>query len=187
MDGEWHVYEEIFATSQARVLRFLADYVGQSFYEQEIVEGTGVSRSAVNLAARSLHQAGLLHKEQRGRMNFYAADDHHPFVRQFKVLNTITQLEPLLQALRPLTRQITLFGSCAEGIDTADSDVDLFILTSDRSQVMKIISRHGFKRPIQPVVLNNQELAAMKEQEAAFYVQVQRGIVLWKVEDELAA
>jgi hypothetical protein len=52
---------------------------------------------------------------------------------------------------------------------------------------MKIISRHSFKRPIQPVVLNNQELAAMKEQEAAFYVQVQRGIVLWKVEDELAA
>jgi hypothetical protein len=68
------------------------------------------------------------------------ADDHHPFVRPFKVLNTVAQLEPLLQALRPLTRQITLFGSCAEGIDTADSDVDLFILTSDRSQVMKIIS-----------------------------------------------
>ena len=65
-----------------RVLRFLAHHAGQSFYEQEIVERIDVSRSAVNLATRALHQAGLLRRERRGRMNFYAADDRHPFVRQ---------------------------------------------------------------------------------------------------------
>jgi predicted nucleotidyltransferase len=180
------VYEEIFATSQARVLRFLAYHSGQSFYEQEIVEHTGVSRSAVNLATRSLHQAGLLLKERRGRMNFYTADDVHPFVRQFKVLSTIAQLEPLLRALRPLARQVTLFGSGADGTDTADSDVDLFILASDRSRVMAAISHHRSERRIQPVIVNNQEFAAMKEREPAFYAQVQRGIVLWRGEDELA-
>jgi len=121
----------IFATSQAQVLRFLVRHIGQSFYEQEIVERTGVSRSAVNLAARALHQVGLLILDQRGRMNFYAADDRHPFVRQFKVLDTIARLEPLLQELRPLARRILLFGSCAVGLDTVDSDVDLFILASD--------------------------------------------------------
>jgi DNA-binding transcriptional ArsR family regulator len=110
------------------VLRFLARHVGQSFYEQEIVERIDVSRSAVNLATRALHQAGLLLREQRGRMNFYAADDRHPFVRYFKVLDTIARLEPLLRELRPLARRIVLFGSCAEGTDTADSDVDPFIL-----------------------------------------------------------
>jgi len=180
------LYEEIFATSQARVLRFLAYHIGQSFYEQEIVEHSGVSRSAVNLATKSLHQAGLLLRERRGRMNFYAADDHHPFVRQFKVLNSIAELEPLLKALRPLARQVTLFGSCAEGTDTTASDVDLFILAPERSQVMVAISHHSSKRRIQPVILNSQELAAMKDREASFYTQVQRGIVLWRVEDELA-
>jgi predicted nucleotidyltransferase len=187
LDGELSVYEEIFATSQARVLSFLAYQTGQSFYEQEIVEHTGVSRSAVNLATRVLHQAGLLRKARRGRMNFYAADDHHPFVRQFKVLNTIAQLEPLLKELRSLTRQIILFGSCAEGSDTADSDVDLFILAPDRSQVMAAISHHRFERPIQPVIVNNQEFVVMKEAEPSFYAQVQRGIVLWRDQDELAA
>jgi predicted nucleotidyltransferase len=180
------MYEEILATSQARVLRFLAYHTGQSFYEQEIVDHTGVSRSAVNLATRALHQVGLLRKEQRGRMNFYAADDRHPFVRQFKILHTIAQLEPLLRELRPLTRQITLFGSCAEGSDTADSDVDLFILASDRRQVMAAVNHHRSERRIQPVVVNNQEFVAMKEGEPAFYAQVQRGIVLWRDEDELA-
>jgi len=181
------MYEEIFATSQGQVLRFLAYRVGQSFYEQEIVERTDVSRSAVNLATRSLHQAGLLLRERRGRMNFYAADDRHPFVRQFKVLDTVARLEPLLRELRPLTRRIILFGSCAEGTDAVDSDVDLFILASDRSQVMAAISHCRFDRPTQPVVMNNQELVVMKQEESAFYAQVQRGIVLWEAMNELAS
>jgi predicted nucleotidyltransferase len=181
------MYEEIFATSQGHVLRFLARHVGQSFYEQEIVERTDVSRSAVNLATRSLHQAGLLLREQRGRMNFYTADDRHPFVRQFKVLDTVARLEPLLRQLRPLARRIILFGSCAEGTDAADSDVDLFILASARSQVMALISHCRFDRPIQPVVMNNQELVALKQEEPAFYTQVQRGIVLWEAMDELTS
>ena len=181
------MYEEIFATSQGQVLRFLAHHVGQSFYEQEIVERTDVNRSAVNLATRSLHQSGLLLREQRGRMNFYTADDRHPFVRRFKVLDTVARLEPLLRQLRPLARRVILFGSCAEGTDTADSDVDLFILASDRSQVMALISHYHFDRPIQPVVMNNQELAVMKQEEPAFYTQVQRGIVLWEAIDELVS
>ena len=181
------MYKEIFATSQGQVLRFLARHIGQSFYEQELVEHTDVSRSAVNLATRSLYQAGLLLRERRGRMNFYAVDDRHPFVRQFKVLDTVARLEPLLRKLRPLARRVALFGSSAEGTDAADSDVDLFILASDRSQVMAAISHARFDRRIQPVVVNNQELAAMKEKESAFYTQVQRGITLWEAIDELAS
>jgi len=175
------IHEKLFATSYAQVLRFLALHVGQSFYEREIVEGSGASRSAVNLAARALQQAGLLTCERRGRMNFYAVSDRHPLVRQFKLLDTIAQLEPLLARLRPVSRRVVLFGSCAQGTDTADSDVDLFILTSDRSQAMKIISHNNLSRPVQPVIVSNQELAAMKQDDRAFYEQVQQGIVLWEM------
>lgn len=180
------IEEKIFATSYAQVLRFLARHVGQSFYEREIVENTGVSRSAVNLAANALYDAGLLTRERRGRMNFYAADDRHPFVRQFKVLDTITQLQPLLAQLHPLSRRIILFGSCAQGTDMANSDVDLFILSPHRSQVIAIISRNNLDRPVQPVIISNQELATMKQNDRAFYEQVRQGIVLWEAGDELA-
>lgn len=179
------VFEPLFAASPARVLRFLARNTGKSFFEREIVEATGVSRSAVNLATRTLHQAGLLLCERRGRMNFYAADDRHPFVRQFKVLDTLVQLELLQKEMRPLVRQIILFGSCAEGTNTNESDIDLFILTSERSRVMALISQYPADHRIQPVILNNQELAAVKEKDAAFYEQVRRGIVLWETVDEL--
>jgi hypothetical protein len=179
------MYDKICSTSQARVLGFLSDHIGRSFYEQEIVSHTRLSRSAVNLATRSLHQCGLLLREQRGRMSFYSADDRHPFVRQFKVLGIIAHLEPLVRALRPLARRVILFGSCARGTNTADSDVDLFIQASDRRPVLNAIRSLQIGWPIQPVIANNQELAALKERDPAFYKQIQRGIVLWEANDEL--
>jgi predicted nucleotidyltransferase len=68
-------------------------------------------------------------------------------------------LEPFLRQLQPLSRRIVLFGSGAQGTDGADSDVDLFVLTPDRSQVMALISHNRLERPVQPVIVSNQELA----------------------------
>lgn len=181
------IYEKLLSTSYAQVLRFLARNASRSFYEREIVEGTDVSRSAVNLACNALYQAGLLTRERRGRMNFYAVADRHPFVRQFKVLDTIARLEPLLAKLRPLSHRVVLFGSCAQGTDTADNNVDLFILAADRSQVMALIGYSNFNRLVRPVAVNNQELAAMKQNDWSFYQQVRQGIVLWEATDEAAA
>lgn len=181
------MYEELFSNAQAKVLRLLCNHLGQSFYEREIVDLAGVSRSAVNLATRSLYENGLLVREQRGRMNFYAADDRHPVVRQFKVFDTIAGLEPILQSLRPLTQRLILFGSAAEGTDTAESDIDLFILAADRPQVLEALRHSEMGTRIQPVIVNSQELVALKEAEPAFYGQIQRGIRLWETGDERAA
>jgi hypothetical protein len=60
-------------------------------------------------------------------------------------------------------------------------------VASDRNQVMAAISHFHFDQRIQPVVVNSQELAAMKQEEPAFYAQVKRGIVLWEAIDELAS
>lgn len=185
MNWQERMFDHIFATSYGRVLRFLARHSGQSFYEREIGEATGLSRSAVNLAARSLYQAGLLQKKRRGRMNFYAANDRHPFVRQFKVLDTIASLEGLLHRLRPLARRIILFGSCAQGMDTAESDVDLFILTADRDAVRAVLRENRTGRALQAVIADLQELAELKEKDAAFYAEIQRGLVLWEAADGL--
>jgi DNA-binding transcriptional ArsR family regulator len=186
MEESW-MYEGLFSSSQAKVLSFLCDHIGQSYYEGEIAEQSGVSRSAVNLATRALYQAGLLLRERRGRMNFYMADDRHPVVRQFKVLNTVARLEPILQELRPLAHRVILFGSSAKGDDMAESDIDLFVLARDRRQVMAAIRQHLFGRSIQPMIVNSQELATIKESEPAFYAQVQQGITLWEATNELAA
>lgn len=185
MNWQEGMFDRVFATSHGRVLRFLARHSGRSFYEREIKEATGLSRSAVNLAARALYQAGLLQRQRRGRMNFYAANDRHPFVRQFKVLDTIVSLEGLLYRLRPLARRIILFGSCAQGTDSAESDVDLFILTAEREAVRAVVRENRMERALQVVIADLQELVELKERDATFYAEIQRGLVLWEAEDEL--
>ncbi|PIV25761.1 MAG: hypothetical protein COS37_09895, partial [Anaerolineae bacterium CG03_land_8_20_14_0_80_58_20] len=100
-------FEALFSASQARVLLFLARNTGRIFFEREIVDATGVSRSAVNMATQSLRKTSLVDRERRGRMNFYAVNDRHPFVRQFKILDTLVSLESVLKDLRPLSRQVT--------------------------------------------------------------------------------
>lgn len=185
MNWQKHMFDKVFATSHGRVLRFLARHSGQSFYEHEIGEATGLSRSAVNLATRFLHQAGLLQVERRGRMNFYTANDAHPFVRQFKVLDTIACLESLLHRLRPLARRIILFGSCASGTDNADSDVDLFILSPDPCKVRAVLHKNQADRALQAIVVDLQELGELKEKDFAFYTEIQRGLVLWEAKDGL--
>ncbi len=117
-------------------------------------------------------------------MNFYTAADRHPFVRQFKVLDVIAQLEPLLEQLRPLSRRIVLFGSCAQGTGTDDSDIDLFILAPERSRIMAVISHSDLAQSVQPIIVNNQEFVAMKENDRVFYEQLQQGIVLWESNEE---
>jgi len=179
------IFDALFSASQARVLLFLSRNTGEAFFEREIVEATDVSRSAVNLATRALHKTGLIHRDHRGRMNFYRVNELHPFVRQFKTLDTIASLETLLVELRSLSRQIILFGSRADGTNAQSSDIDLFILSSEREKVMKIVGRYRLKYPIQAMVMNNQELVEMKEKDAAFYAQVKRGLVLWEASDEL--
>ena len=179
--------EILFANAEAKVLRFLCDHLDQSFYEREIADQAGVSSSAVNLAARTLYEHGLLLREERGRMNFYVADDRHPVVRQFKVLGTVADLEPILNSLRPLAQRLILFGSAAEGTDTAESDIDLFILAADRRQVLDALRRSEMGARIQPVIVNSQELVELKEAEPAFYRQIQCGVHLWEMSDERAA
>jgi predicted nucleotidyltransferase len=179
------IFEALFSASQARVLLFLARNSGKAFFEREIVDAANVSRSAVNMAARALHENGLIHRERRGRMNFYRVNEIHPFILQFKKLDTLASIEPMLAELRPLSRQIILFGSRADGTNVETSDIDLFILSAEREKVMKIIGRYGMKLPIQAVVMNNQELVEMKEKDAAFHAQVKRGMTLWEANNEL--
>lgn len=181
------IFDALFSASQARVLLFLSRNTGRAFFEREIVDATDVSRSAVNMAAHALYESGLVHRERRGRMNFYRVNDLHPIIRQFKTLDTLASIESLLAELRPLSRQIILFGSRADGTNTAASDIDLFILSAEREKVMKTIGRYGMKLPVQPVVMNNQELVEMKEKDAAFHAQVKRGMVVWEANDELGA
>jgi predicted nucleotidyltransferase len=91
---------------------------------------------------------------------------------------TTTELNQLITDLKKITEKIILFGSCATGDDTSESDIDLFILTQDTKKVNDYLKKERLERTIQAVVVNAPGLVKLREKDKAFYQEINKGIVL---------
>lgn len=162
---------------------FLVDPM-EECYEREVVRRTGVSKGSTNKILRLLANLGFLISERKGRMVFYRLDLREPVVRQFKVLINIYALEKLLSQLKQYSRRVVLFGSCARGVDVKDSDIDLFILTSEKEHVRKKISEFNRKseRKLPAIIVDANEFARLKRQDKPLNENIESGITLWEIE-----
>jgi predicted nucleotidyltransferase len=181
-----HMFKKMnFITSKGlNVLHFLLVNPMEQFHEREIVRRTGVSVGAVNQILRKLHEAGLVEKDKRGRTNLYKANLKSPVARQFKILFNVLTLSDLINKVKQVSERIVLFGSCAEGTDVEDSDIDLFVLTSDTETVQHEVRVYEQKidRRLSPIIIDSSELAKMKKRDKPLYERIVRGIVLWERE-----
>ena len=166
------------------VLYFLLSNPMEQFHEREIVRRTGVSVGAVNQILRRFQRGGLVEKDRRGKTNLYRANLRNPVARQFKVLFNVFALSDLVDKVKHISDRIVLFGSCAEGTDVKDSDIDLFILTSDTETVNREVRRCEQKidRKLSLIVVNPNDLAKMKTRDKPLYERISRGMTLWERE-----
>jgi predicted nucleotidyltransferase len=162
---------------------FLADPLKEC-YEREVARRAGVSRGSAHRILRLLFELGFLDREERGRMLIYRLNLKEPVVRQFKILVNIFALRKLVEKLKMRSRRIVLFGSCAQGLDVKESDVDLLIIVLEKESVRRIIS--GFnresERKVAAVVVDVNEFVRLKREDRPLYENVERGVVLWEAE-----
>ena len=162
---------------------FLSDPM-QDYHEREVMRRTKVSKGSANKILRLLSGLGFLMRERRGRMMFYRLNRTEATVKQFKVLVTVYALKELTDHVKEECRRIVLFGSCAQGTDTKDSDIDLLVLTSAKSSVRK--KMHDFNRTsdrkITPVIVDMNELTKLKREDKPLYDNIERGMALWEKE-----
>lgn len=73
-----------------------------------------------------------------------------------------------------------LFGSCATGEDTEQSDIDLFIETTDRPGVNGILSKAGaiILRKISPVIVSPEESVRLRTRDRPLFERIQAGKIL---------
>jgi predicted nucleotidyltransferase len=117
-------------------------------------------------------------------MAFYRLAMGNPVVRQFKVLSNVYHLKTLLDRIKEDSRRIILFGSCADGTDTSESDIDLFVLTSNKSTVRREVSkfnRSGDRRVV-PIVVDANKFVKLRKEDESLYERIQKGILLWEKE-----
>ena len=162
-----------------KILIFLARHTNQEFYMREIAKSISKSVGGTHSALKSLCISNLVKEKKSGKNIYYRINDTNPSIKNFKIFMTTTELNPLINELKKTVEKIILFGSCATGNDTSDSDIDLFILTQDTKKVNDYLKKKYLGRMIQAVVVNAAGMVKLKEKDKAFYQEINEGIVLW--------
>lgn len=175
----------IISTNIQKVLKFFCLNPGKLFYEREVAKGAQISYGSANSVLRKLHKAGVLQRDMRGRMCYYRIDVSGPYIKEFKTLVNILMLEPVIGKLKKHSRKVVLYGSWAEGTDADESDIDLFVVSSEEENVRKIIDKYSVTEKIankkmQCVIYDPADLINIREREKVFLGQVDKGKVLWE-------
>jgi predicted nucleotidyltransferase len=179
------LHSYIIATNNQKVLSLLAKFTDQDFYEREISRRLGISSGSANRALNELFSSGVITRRREGKMFFYSIDHPDATIIALKKIINILLIEPLSEKLKKHSNRIVLYGSCALGTDTAESDFDVFVVSNRKKEVSNIISNFKFPRGyenirIQSVIKTPIELLKAGKSDHAFMEEIELGIVLWE-------
>jgi len=179
------LHSHIIVTSNQKVLSLLAKFSDREFYERQVARRLGIAYGSANRTLNELFSTGSVTRRREGKMYFYSIDPSTAAVIEFKKMVNLMLVEPLVEELKKISNRIVLYGSCALGTDTSESDLDLFVVSNSKEEVSNAISNFKFPRGyenihIQTVIKTPVELLEGDEREQAFIEEVERGIVLWE-------
>jgi predicted nucleotidyltransferase len=165
-----------------KVLYLFHDDPMQELHEREVVRRAKVSKGSANQILRKLSEVGILERNKRGRMVFYKLNFKSAVAKQFRILFNVYSLKELIESLKPYSKRILLFGSCSEGTDIKESDVDILIFTNEKDKVKSKVGLHQKKieRRIAPVIVNSNEFAKLRKEDKPLYERIVKGITLWE-------
>jgi predicted nucleotidyltransferase len=167
-----------------KVLEFFFANSMREFHEREILRQAKVSKGSANKILRWLADLDFLSRERRGRMVFYKLNIKNPAVKQLKILSNVWRLREFINENREKSKKIVLFGSCAEGTDVGESDIDLLIIAEEKKLLNQAVSKFNLRseRKISPIILDMEEFVKMKRSDQPLYERIDRGIVLWETD-----
>jgi predicted nucleotidyltransferase len=165
-------------------LSHLSRHPDREFYVRELAREIGASLGGCHNALKELQELGLARSRKSGRNLYYAVDGANPAIRHFKILTNLLEFRELVDGLRPISLKVVLFGSCASGTDTADSDIDVLVIANEPEVAWEIVKSVELPRKLQAVILTPGQLLQSREKDPAFHAEVDKGIVLHRAEDE---
>lgn len=123
----------LFGKSRLTILCLLYLNADQRFYFRQIVNTTRLGMGAVQREVRLLSEIGLIRREREGRQVYYQANRECPIFEELKAIlvKTAGLADVLRDRLAPLVdrcRVAFVFGSFAQGLDNAGSDVDVMVI-----------------------------------------------------------
>jgi len=167
-------------TPALETLVFLGRHYRNSYYVRELAKILSISTGAASGHLRALEESGLVTNEQKGRTLLFRASISHPIVREAKIFATLLELSPLITAGQSGIVRMILFGSCSVGEDSEESDIDLYLETTDRRAAKTLISRcePGVSRNISSIIVSPYEAVQLRTRDRPLFERIQGGKLL---------
>lgn len=166
------IADALFTKTQQRVLAILYGKPERSFYLNEIMREAKIGRGSVSRELEKLTRAELITVTALGNQNHYQANPANPIFNELRgiVVKTFGIADVIRESLTGLRKDIALsfiYGSIAKGEETADSDIDVMIVTDllTYSDVMSRLetAERKLKRVINPTIYGVEEFNSKKK------------------------
>jgi predicted nucleotidyltransferase len=180
----------LFTKVQQRVLAVLFGNHARSFYANELIALASSGSGAVQRELAQLEAAELVTVKRVGNQKHYQANASAPIFEELRglVLKTSGLVDVLRAALAPLAAQIDqafVYGSIAQGKDTAKSDIDLMVISDNVSYADLIAAlepaTNQLRRSVNPTVYSPMEFGKRFRHADAFVNRVLAQPKLWVI------
>ena len=152
-------------------------------FVSQIARDIGLGKSSVSRALNTLKKYSFFKYLKQGNAVYCQLNRQSAVIAKLRVALNLLDIEPLLTPLKKVAEKIVLFGSCFQGTDAQDSDIDLLVIARDKAKTIKITQGIKLSRKAQWVIKTPQEYIVLINKEPVFAEELGRGITLWESDE----
>ena len=154
------------------ILKYLVDH--EDVLQRELVQKTKISKATVIKWLYYLEKNGFITRKTIGSSRMVNINNDNGVITELKKINILMGLSDIK---KPENSEVYLYGSCARGDYSTDSDMDLLIIgKARRTEIIRDMESLERKmgRRISFNIFTDLEWSKMAKQDKAFYERVEK-------------
>lgn len=168
--------ESLFSTSQRIKILETVIFRTDSVSVNNIASQLGLSKGLISKYFQILLKEQIL-KKKKGKL--VVADKAS--VKAVKILLNVRRIDTRIFGKYPFVTAVGLYGSCARGENTEDSDVDLWVRVKDveESKIASLTSEINKKiKDAKLLFLNDKKIEKLRKEDIMFYHSLSFGSII---------
>jgi len=168
--------ESLFSTSQRIKILEAVIFRTDSVSVNNIASQLGLSKGLISKYFQILLKEQIL-KKQKGKL--VVADNAS--VKAVKILLNVRRIDTRIFGKYPFVTAVGMYGSCARGENTENSDVDLWVRVKDveESKIASLTSEINKKiKNAKLLFLNDKKIEKLRKEDIMFYYSLSFGSII---------
>jgi len=160
-----------------KVLVFFLKNPKAELSQTDIMRKTGAAKATLTKWLAFLVKEDIMRVKRIGQSNLHHLNMENPIVKQMKILINLMDLSGLRALSKKYGADIYLYGSCARGEDSEESDADILVVGRVKKDLLigdiRAVSEKT-KRNIIPMIMSPVEWSMLSKKDPAFYERVEK-------------